>query len=97
MKTAAVTKLKAMLSEYIDYVRSGEEILVTYRGKPVAMITPVGGGVARDAKRAELARRGIIRPGKGPISREIIESLPGVNVSQKEIERIIDDEREDRI
>lgn len=97
MKTAAIAKLKATLSEYIDRVKAGEEILVTDRGKPVARISPVGGRLAGDAKRTRLIRRGIIRPGRGPISKEFIENLPGVKVSRQEIERIIREEREDRL
>jgi len=97
MKTAAIAKLKATLSEYIDYVKSGEEILVTDRGKPVAKITPVDSGLAGDARRTQLTRRGIIRPGKGHISGKLLENLPVVHISREEIERIIGQEREDRI
>jgi len=41
METAAVSKLKANLSEYLLKVKSGEEIVVTDRGKPVARIVPI--------------------------------------------------------
>lgn len=96
MKTAPIAKLKATLSEYIDCVKSGEEVLVTDRGKPVARISPVSGRLAEDAKYARLVRRGLIRPGKGPITREFIEGLPRANVSMEYIERIMTEEREDR-
>ena len=36
MKTAKVSELKASLSKYVAHVKSGEEVLVTERGKPVA-------------------------------------------------------------
>lgn len=36
MRSAAISRLKASLSEYIDVVKAGEELLVTDRGKPVA-------------------------------------------------------------
>ena len=97
MKTAGIAKLKATLSEYIDYVKSGEEVIVTDRGKPVARISPVDGRLAADARQADLVRRGIVRPGRGPITREFIESLPSANVSRQDIERIIREEREDRL
>ena len=43
MKTTAISDLKAHLSEYLNQVKSGNEILVTDRGKPVARIVPVSG------------------------------------------------------
>ena len=36
MPTAAVSDLKARLSEYLKRVKAGPEILITDRGKPVA-------------------------------------------------------------
>ncbi|MGB3683875.1 MAG: type II toxin-antitoxin system prevent-host-death family antitoxin, partial [Rubrobacteraceae bacterium] len=42
MKSAGVTDLKAWLSEYLARVKSGEEVLVTDRGRPVARLVPVG-------------------------------------------------------
>ena len=75
MKSAAISKLKATLSEYITFVKAGEEVLVTERGKPVAKIVPVKGIQKNDAKRMDLVRRGILKPGKG-LSRETLEGLP---------------------
>jgi len=47
MKTAAVSKLKAGLSEYLARVKAGEEVIVTERGKPIAKIVPFGGNRRR--------------------------------------------------
>lgn len=68
MKTAAISELKASLSEYLSKVKAGEEVLVTDRGKPVAKIIPI--------KRSELElpshiidmeRAGLISIGKGEL------------------------------
>lgn len=68
MKIAAVSKLKASLSEYLLKVKAGEEVLVTDRGRPVAKLIPL--------KRAEtgipphlltLERAGLVRIGKGTL------------------------------
>lgn len=67
------------------------------RAMPVAKITPVGGGLACDARRTQLAPRGIIRPGNGQVSRDLLENLPVLHMSQKDIARIIGEEHEDRI
>ena len=90
MKTAAVSKLKATLSEHLGYVKAGEEVLVTERGKPVAKIVPVDAAAMRDARRMDLARRGIIRLGKGPISKELLARLPVVSVPDETLQRVMD-------
>jgi len=41
MRTAAVSTLKASLSEYLASVKSGEEVIVTDRGKAIAKIVPI--------------------------------------------------------
>lgn len=41
MKIAAVSKLKASISEYLLKVKAGEELIVTDRGKPIAKISPL--------------------------------------------------------
>lgn len=71
MKTAAVSKLKASLSEYLSKVKAGEEVLVTDRGKPVAKIVPVKTGKLKLPHHLlELERAGLVCIGKGKLSRE---------------------------
>jgi prevent-host-death family protein len=66
MKTAAVSKLKASLSEYLARVKAGEEVIVTERGKPIAKIVPLSRDQAEvPAHLLELARAGLIRLGSG--------------------------------
>jgi prevent-host-death family protein len=96
MKSATISELRARLSEYIRCVKSGEEILVTERGKPVARLVPVGDTPNDDARRMDLIRRGILRPGKGKITREDYQDLPLASVPDDVIRRIMDEEREDR-
>src|SRR5947208_3332823 len=68
MKTAAVSKLKAGLSEYLARVKAGEEVIVTERGKPIAKIVPFGGNEAEiPAHLLEKARAGLIRLGSGKL------------------------------
>lgn len=95
MKAAAVSKLKATLSEYIALVKGGEEILVTERGKPVARISPIRGLPKTDIRRIEQARRGILRPGAGRISTDLLRRLPVVKVSEVAVRRVMEEERED--
>ncbi len=44
MKTAAVSKIKSSLSEYLLKVKAGEEVIITDRGKPIAKIVPLKRG-----------------------------------------------------
>src|SRR2546425_8271043 len=68
MKTAAVSKLKAGLSEYLARVKAGEEVIVTERGKPIAKIVPFGGNQAEiPAHLLEKARAGLIRLDSGKL------------------------------
>ncbi len=41
MTTVSLTQLRRHLSKYLAMVKSGEELLVTERGKPVARILPI--------------------------------------------------------
>jgi prevent-host-death family protein len=65
MKTVSVSRLKASLSEYLDHVSTGEEVLVTDRGRPVARIVPARG--TRDGQFDDLVRRGLARRGTGKL------------------------------
>ncbi len=67
-RTAAVSKLKATLSEWLARVKAGEEVVVTERGRPIAKIVPLPkGGFAEDPHLLELARAGLVRMGSGKI------------------------------
>ncbi len=68
MKSAAVSKLKASLSEYLARVKAGEEVIVTERGKPIAKIVPLRHDQADvSAHLLELARAGLVRLGSGKL------------------------------
>ncbi len=42
MHTVSVAEAKAHLSEILDQVDAGEEVMVTRRGKPIARISGIG-------------------------------------------------------
>lgn len=69
MRSAAISRLKASLSEYIDVVKAGKEVLVTDRGKPVARIVPVPEERGPNAARMKEMAAGILRPGRGKVSK----------------------------
>ena len=64
MQTAAVSELKASLSQFLAYVKAGDEVVVTERGRPVARLVPVGRATEGvPAHMLELQRRGLVRIG----------------------------------
>ena len=68
MKTAAVSKLKASLSEYLSKVKAGEEVIVTDRGKPIAKIVPLKRSeTAIPSHLLTLEKAGLARIGRGKL------------------------------
>lgn len=66
----SVRELKAHLSEYLRHVATGEEVVVTSHGKPVARLTAALPRALTDAEReaqaiAKLESLPWIRPGRG--------------------------------
>jgi prevent-host-death family protein len=53
-----IRELKNSLSTYIERVRSGEELLITSRGRPVARLTPLDAPADR---LAALVAAGVVR------------------------------------
>jgi prevent-host-death family protein len=70
MKTAAVSELKARLSEYLNEVKGGGEVLVTDRGKPVARLIPVAPSSNIKDSLLKLEKQGLIKRGTGALPRD---------------------------
>ena len=62
MKTASVAELKARLSEFLAAAKSGEDVIVTDRGRPVARLTALSGQSKRNSGLEKMIREGLIRP-----------------------------------
>ena len=67
MKTAAVSELKARLSEYLNQVKAGMEILITDRGKPVARLVPLSRPKDLKESLVRMEKEGLIRIGSGKL------------------------------
>lgn len=59
-RTISVTDLKARLSEQLRAVKAGEKLIVTERGRPIAMMAPLR-KEALDTEFADLVDAGLIR------------------------------------
>lgn len=62
MKLASISKLKARLSQFLDAVKSGQEVIVTERGRPIARLSPIAGAAREDERIQRLVRAGQLRP-----------------------------------
>jgi len=67
MKTAAVSELKARLSEYLNQVKAGMEVLITDRGKPVARLVPLSRPKDLKESLVRMEKEGLIRIGSGKL------------------------------
>ena len=95
MKTATVSRLKASLSEYLAGVRSGEALIVTDRGRPVAKIIPLTrGDTDVPAHLLELQRCGAVRVGTGALPAGFLEEARPQDAAGRVLESLLK-ERED--
>lgn len=97
MRSAAIAKLKAGLSGYLESVKAGEQVVVTDRGRPVALIVPIDPNISEDARRAELVAKGLVRPGRGPVPAELIEGAVVPGLTSEIALRAVAEDREDRV
>ena len=63
MSTVGVKELKNRLTQYLRRTKQGEEVVVTERGRPIAVIQPIQGArppESLEARLAVLAVRGVV-------------------------------------
>jgi prevent-host-death family protein len=70
MKIAAVSKLKAYLSDYLNQVKAGNEVLITDRGKPVARLVPISRSKATGESLTRMEKQGLIKLGSGKLPKK---------------------------
>ncbi len=84
MISVGIKELKEKLSSYVDKVRHGEEVVVTDRGKEIALLTPISrergavkelveSGKVKWAGGKPAGFRGVKSKGK-PLSKTILEA-----------------------
>jgi len=87
MKMIGVAELKSRLSEYLAQVKSGEEILITDRGTPIAKIVSAE---APHSNLDRLIREGLAAPGSRSLADEFFEKTrpasEGIPLSELVIE-----------
>jgi len=86
MLAVGVRELKNRLSEYLNRVRTGERVMITDRGRPVAVISPPPVTPA-DRRIEAMLREGVVRWGGGkPRGAARPPRIRGASVAQAVIE-----------
>ena len=93
MRTVGLRQMNQHFSRYLKAVRDGEEILITDRGKAVAIVRPVMGGDDREERIRRLEVAGVLtRAAKtGRIGRR-----PRVYVSGEPLSETVSQMRDER-
>jgi prevent-host-death family protein len=85
MISVGIKELKDKLSGYVDKVRHGEEVVVTDRGKEIALLTPIS--------REREAVKELLESGKAKWSGGKPTGLRGIKAKGKSLSRSIIEER----
>lgn len=90
MSSVGVKELKNRLTQYLQRTKQGEEVIVTERGKPIALIQSIKAAqrvVSLEAKLAKLAAQGAITlPTEKPVKRVRLARITGTPISRTIIE-----------
>lgn len=70
MTRAAVSKLKAHLSDYLSQVKAGAEVLITDRGKPIARLVPISRIEITKESLTRMEKQGLIKIGSGRLPKD---------------------------
>ena len=90
MSTVGVKELKNRLTHYLRRTKQGEEVIVTERGTPIALIQPIRSAekaVSLEARLARLAAQGLVAlPSRKPLSRVRLVKVSGKPTSKSIVE-----------
>jgi prevent-host-death family protein len=64
-----IYEAKAKLSAILRMVKRGQQITISERGEPIAVISPIHRGADIQSRLVELERDGAIRPASGELGR----------------------------
>jgi prevent-host-death family protein len=93
MKTAAISKLKAHLSDFLNQVKAGSEVLITDRGKPVGRLVPISRAQTPRDSLARMEKQALIKLGSGKLPKHFWK-MPRAKDPQGLVLRALLEERE---
>ena len=90
MSTVGIRELKNRLTQYLRRTKQGEEVIITERGKPIALIQPIRSvehPVSLEARLAKLAAQGFVTlPTQKPLKRVRLANVSGQPISKTILE-----------
>ena len=90
MSMVGIKELKNQLTQYLRRTKHGEEVIITERGKPIALIRSIQSAeqvVSLDARLAKIAAQGFVTlPTRKPLKRVRLVKVSGKPVSQAILE-----------
>lgn len=90
MSTVGIKELKNCLTQYLRRTKQGEEVIVTERGNPIALIQPIKSAdkaVSLEARLASLAAQGLVAlPTQKPLKRVRLVRVSGKPISKAIVE-----------
>lgn len=90
MSSVGVKELKNRLTHYLQRTKKGEEVIVTERGKPIALIQSIKSAehvVSLEARLAKLAAQGVITlPTEKPLKTVRLVTVTGTPMSKAILE-----------
>jgi prevent-host-death family protein len=89
---ASLADLKARWSEWLRYVKSGHDVVITERGVPPARLTGLESAERRATRRDRLVRSGAVRSGKGRV-RRLLHVAPAGDLAGTTVLKALLDER----
>jgi prevent-host-death family protein len=93
VKSVGLREINQHLSRYVKAVKAGEEVMITERGKPVAIIKPVAPTTDLEAKIRRLEAEGLLIP---PRLEGSPQSHPVVPLSGQGLAQTISEMRDER-
>ncbi|MBI4574514.1 MAG: type II toxin-antitoxin system prevent-host-death family antitoxin [candidate division NC10 bacterium] len=90
MSTVGIKELKNRLTQYLRRTKMGEEVVVTERGKPIAVIQPIQSAtpvMSLQARLAKLAAQGLVSlPTRRPLKKVRTVKVSGDPISRTILE-----------
>ena len=96
MVRISVTELKSRLSEHIRRVKGGEEVIVTERGRAVAVLSPIPASESGQAELVALVESGLVRPAKLRLDKDFLGLPRGSDPRGAVLAALLRDRREGR-
>jgi prevent-host-death family protein len=88
--------LKARLSEFLDAVKAGEEVIVTDRGEPVARLARIAPQAQSDARIERLVKLGLVRRPVASLPADIWDWPRPADPAGRALATLIEERREGR-